>query len=502
MKRFKILLIIILFTGTGFFSANSQDNSETDLLAQFHKITSEEMMTWIEKLCAPEYKGRFTGTPEYIAVAEWIAGKFKEWGVKPAGDKGSYFQWFDHPYTVVNDIGSLSMKIIQPDGSFITKYYNYPEGYYPGMNSGNGEISSEVVFAGFGVTAPELNYDDYKGINVKGRIVLVNRDVPYTDPGNPEYKKWVSYCYHQYKLENAVKHGAAGFLYIDGASANPNITYDPSIIVAGIGAEPLNDIFTGLKSTNQELTAQIRKTFKPASFNTGKIMTIKANTTRYPDGKACNVVGILEGTDPVLKNEAIIIGAHLDGVGQAGKIVSGALDNASGVVDIMGAAKAMAQSGIQLKRSVIFVLFGGEENGLIGSRLFAQNPVLPKEKAVTFINLDMVGNGTGLSVNTSSTYKNLLTYFEEANTKYIHRPFRGSASDPVAFYGRPRSDSWNFSSAGYRTMSIGTTGGYKKVFYHLPGDDPDAVTIDIMQDVARMIYIALTNMAIDQSLKF
>jgi len=178
------------------------------------------------------------------------------------------------------------------------------------------------------------------------------------------------------------------------------------------------------------------------------------------------------------------------------------VDNASGVVDIMGAEKAMAQSGIQLKRSVVFVLFGGEENGLIGSRLFAQNPVLPKEKTITYINLDMVGNGTGLYVSASNTYKNLLTYFEEANTKYIHRPFRGSAPEPVAFYGRPRSDSWNFSSTGYRTMSIGTTGGYKKVFYHLPGDDPDAITIDIMQDVARMIYVALTNMAIDKSLGF
>jgi len=88
----------------------------------------------------------------------------------------------------------------------------------------------------------------------------------------------------------------------------------------------------------------------------------------------------------------------------------------------MGAAKAMAQSGIQLKRTVVFVFFGGEENGLIGSKLFADNPVLPKEKAVTFINLDMVGNGTGLSVNASAPYRNLLKYFEEANTKYISSP--------------------------------------------------------------------------------
>jgi hypothetical protein len=500
MKRIKIILIIIIISG-GFF-AGAQEDFEAKLLNQFHKITSEEMMSWMEKLCSSEFSGRFTGSPGFIASAEWVAERFREWGVKPAGDNGTYFQWFDFPYTEVNDIGSLTMNFLQVDGSVIRKSYNYPDEYYPGMNSGTGEVTAEVVFVGYGVSAPELNYDDYKGIDVKGKIVLMNRDVPYTDPKNPEYARWVKYCYHQYKLENAVRHGAAGFLYIDGIGANPNITYDPSIIVCGIGQQVLQDIFAGLKVSNKELTEKMIKTLKPASLKTGKIMTIKANTTRHPEGKGCNVIGMIEGTDPILKNEAIIIGGHLDAVGKAGKTVNGALDNASGVVDIMGAAKAMAQSGLQLKRSIILLFFGGEENGLLGSKLYAQKPVFPKDKTVVFINLDMVGNGTGISVNGSSPYKSLLSFFESANTKYIHRPFRGSAPEPVEFFGRPRSDSYNFSSVGYRTMSIGTTGGYKKVYYHLPGDDPDAITIDIMEDVAKMIYVALTNMAIEKDLGY
>ena len=257
-----------------------------------------------------------------------------------------------------------------------------------------------------------------------------------------------------------------------------------------------------MNTTNAEVIDKIRKTFKPASFSTGKIMTIKANTSRHPEGKGCNVIGIIEGTDPVLKDEVIIIGGHLDAVGKAGKTVSGALDNASGVVDIMGAAKAMAQSEIKLKRSVLFLFIGGEETGLHGSRLHAQKPKFPKEKTIAYINLDMVGNGTGLEVNASAPYKQLLAYFEEANSKYIHRPFRGSAPEPSEFYGRPRSDTYNFSSTGYRTISIFITSGYKKVYYHLPGDDPDVVTIEIMEDVAKMIYVALTNMANDADLKF
>jgi Zn-dependent M28 family amino/carboxypeptidase len=329
MNRIKLALIYLFLSLLTFI--NAQDSFEAKLLNKFHSITSEEMMSWVEKLCSPEFNGRLTGTPEFVASAEWIAG---------------------------------------------------------------------------------------------------------------------------------------------------------------------------LKTTNDDIAAGIRKTFKPASFNTGKIVTIKANTTRHNDGKGCNVIGLIEGTDPVLKNEVIIIGGHSDAVGKAGKVVNGALDNASGVVDIMGAAQAMAQSGIQLKRSVMFLFIGGEETGLIGSKLYASHPVFPVEKTITYINLDMVGNGTGLAVSASTPYKQLLKYFEDANTKYIHRPFTGSASAPDSLYGRPRTDSYNFSTAGIRTMSIGTTGGYKKVFYHLPGDDPDAITIEIMEDVAKMIYVALTDMANDTSLNF
>ena len=368
------------------------------------------------------------------------------------------------------------------------------------MNSGSGEITSEVVFVGFGVTAPELNYDDYKGIDVKGKIVLINRDVPYKDPSNPEYKKWVGYCYHQYKLQNAVRHGAAGFLYIDGALANPNISYDSSIIVCGIGPQPLADIFAGLKTSNKEITEKIIKNFKPASFNTGKSFTIKANTTRHPEGRACTVAGMIEGSDPVLKNEVIIIGGHLDAVGNAGKVVNGALDNGSGTIDIMGAAKAMAQSGIKLKRSVLFLFLGGEEVGLVGSKLYVEKPYFPKEKTVVYINLDCVGDGTGFYVGAGSTYKELLSYFEQADNRFIHRPMITAAPVPGAFYGRPRTDGVVFEMAGYRTMAIGTTDGSKKVYYHIPGDDPNAISIDIMEDVSKLIYIALTNMANDTSL--
>ena len=498
----------ILFTTLLTFAVSAvifcQDDHERRLLDRFHSINSEEMAEWMAYLSSDEMNGRLAGTPEYMKAAGWVAGKLKEWGIKPAGDNGTYFQMFDHPYTVVNDIGALILTLPQKNGPAINKHYTAPADYYPGMNSGSGTVTAEVVFVGYGITAPEHNYDDYKGVDVKGKIVLVNRDAPYKDTRNPEYARWVNYCYHQYKIENAARHGAAGFLYIDGNSANPNISYVPTVIVAGIGAEPLSDIFAGTGKNNRDLLASIDKSFKPASFNTGRVMTIRANTTRHAEGKTCNVIGIIEGTDPVLKNEVIIVGGHLDAVGNAGGLlVHGGLDNASGVVDIMAAAKAMAQSGIALKRTVMFLFIGAEETGLIGSKIYTKSPVFPKDKTVTYINLDMVGNGTGLSVSAGYTSAGLINYFTGANDRYIHRPMRATAAtEVVTSYGRPRSDGVVFSNEGFRTMSIGTTNGVKPVFYHLPGDDASAVTIDIMEDVAKMLYVALTEMANDTNLRY
>ena len=491
-----IFIAITLFLLTAFASQTpAQQTDEQLMLKYFHSISSGEIAEWMTEICSPKYNGRLAGTPEYLAAAEWAAAKMNEWGIRPAGDNGSYFQWFDHPYTVVNEVGGLWLHLPQKDGATIKKSYSAPKDFYPGMNSGSGEVTAEVVWAGYGTTAPELNYDDYKNVDVKGKIVLMNRDVPYKDVRNPEYSKWGKYCYHHYKAENAARHGAVGMLYIDGNSANPNISYHENLVVTGIGPEPLADLFAGLGKDNKTLLSQIDKTFKPASFVTGRVMTIKSNTTRHPEGRTCNVAGVIEGTDPELKDEVIIIGAHLDAVGNAGGLlVDGGLDNASGVIDILAAARALATSGIKLRRTVLFLLIGGEEVGLLGSTHYTKNPLFPKEKTVTYINLDMVGNGTGLAVSASESCAGLREYFTAANDKYIHRTMRSSVSRGT-YYGRPRSDGLVFHAEGYRTMSLSTTDGVKPVFYHLPGDDETAVTPEIMEDVAKMIYLAFIEMA-------
>lgn len=491
-----ILIVLLLSIST--LPVSAQDNYEEALMKQFHMISSAEAYEWVAELASPKYNGRLSGSPGYIAAAEWVAGNLRKWGIKPGGDNGDYFQWFDKGYNEIHELGSLCLHIPAKDSKVIKKYYPFPDQFFPGMTSASGELTAEVVYIGYGVTAPEHNYDDYEGIDVKGKILLMNRDVPFKNSRVPEYIKWVKYCYHQYKLENAVKHGAAGMLYIGGNHANPNISYDPNFIWCGIGPEPLEDIFAGLKTSNKDVLKKIDGSMKPHSFNTGTRVTISANTTWHPKGRVCNVIGIIEGSDPALKNEVIIIGGHLDAVGNCGVLLPGALDNASGAVDIMGTAKAMGLSGISLKRSVMFLFIGGEEVGLLGSKHYVENPKFAKEKTICYINLDMVGNGTGFYIGAGKSYPGIYKYLEEANQQFLHRSMRSSEARDN--YGRPRTDGAIFSRAGIPTLGIGITGSLKPVHYHRPGDTAEMVTPEVMEDVSKLLYIALTRMALEENI--
>ena len=492
MKRFKVLFIIIL-AGLP-VNVLGQDDYEEALLKQFHQISSHEMYDWVETLSAPEFNGRMAGSPGGLAAAKWLASHLKDWGIQPGGTDSTYFQWFDIGYNEFHELGSLCLHIPGEGTRSIQKCYTFPDNFFPGMNTGSGEITAEVIYVGYGITAPEHGYDDYEGMDVKGKIVLVNRDAPYKETTSPDFEQWVRYCYHHYKLENAVKHGAKGFIYIAGNHANPNIAHDPDIIVAGIGPEALNDFFANVEMDNAEILEKINSTMKPHSFSMGNMVTMKANTTWHPDGKACNVIGYIEGSDSELKDEVIIIGGHYDAVGNCSVLLPGALDNASGTIDILAVAKAMSQSGISLKRSVMFLFIGGEEVGLLGSQSYVENPTFLKENTICYINLDMVGNGTGFSLGSGKTHPELLKFFEEANNRFLHRTFR--SSEERENYGRPRSDGEIFKRNGYRALGMGLTGWNKPVNYHQPNDQAD-LTIDpeIMEDVTKLLFVALTNMA-------
>lgn len=492
-KKITLTFLLIL----GFFSIKSQDFHSGQLPETFHTISSHDILDYAKKLSSEEFKGRLSGSPEFLESAQWVASKFKEWDVNSMGDNDTYFQYFDNPYTEIYTSGSVMYSYKDENGKKKVIDYRFPEEYFPGQNSGSGTIESELVYVGYGITAHELGYDDYAGVDVKGKIIVMESGLP-VGRNNPDIEKWVPYDYHQYKFKNAVEHGAIGWLYINKL-ANPNTSYHEEIVYAHIGDEVANDIFKASGKDYKQIKENINKNLEPNSFVLEGKANIAAETKRFEDSKSCNVIGFIEGSDPELKNEVIIIGAHLDGVGSPGKLLPGALDNASGVVNIMAAAKALAQSEVKPKRSIMFILFGGEECGLVGSTYYVNHPKVQKENVICMINLDMVGNGTGLSLWGGASFPEITKHLIHANDKYIHRSMRTSEARPVTT--RPRTDGAVFTMNGYQSFAVGTTNRVKPVYYHHPLDNVESLTPEIMEDAAKLLYLGLLGVANDDNLQ-
>jgi len=484
-KRIMILFAIVISIGL-----QAQNRPQTDpVVTAMHTISSHDLFEYVKIQCDDKYAGRLTGTPEYQECAGWLASMFEGWGLSPAGDKGTWFQWFDIPYTLVYPNCGVSLHMPAGKNGSVLKNYQYVTEYMPGSTSGNGQVTAEVVYAGYGITAPELGYDDYAGIDVKGKIILIEPESPVSpNAGAEKFNPWFEHSFHQSKLMNAVRHGAVGMLYNYGPIANPNNAYDKNFIYVHVGDSVVRDVFAGTGKNHRDVVASIREKLKPASFKTGKTATIKMSTRHFPDGRGSNIIGLLKGTDPELSKEVIIIGAHLDHMGRCYEIIPGANDNASAVAVMMGVAKALHDNNIKLKRSVLFLSFGSEEQGIVGAKAYLDNPVFPLEKSI-LLNMDGVGIGNAISASAGRDFPELWKFVEDANNKYIHRPL---STNSFPNLGRPRLDAARFLTAGVPSLSFSTSGS--RNYYHVPQDNLDIIKPEIMEDLAQLLFITVVNM--------
>ena len=474
----------------------AQESDEQKILQTMHSISSHKLFDYVKELASDKYAGRLTGTEEFNASAEWVASHFKKWGLTPVGDNLTYFQAFPIPYTLVFKDCEVYLHIPYKD-SVLKKYYRYEDEFIPGSTSGSGEVTAEVIYVGYGATAPELGYDDYEGVDVKGKIVLMEREAPVSPDNEELFKKWRPYSFHQYKLQNAVKHGAEGMLYNYGPIGNPNNAYDENFIYSHVGSVVVEDVFSGTGRTHRDVVAAIRKTLKPQSFATGKTVTIKNTTEHHPEGTGYNVIGAIEGSDPDLNEEVIIIGGHLDHLGRCYEIMPGANDNASSVSVIMGIAEAMAECTVKPRRSVMFLCFGAEEQGVVGSEYYCDHPIVPLNKTVGLINMDGVGCGDRLGALAARNYPEFWEFIQRANEKYIHRQIRTSYFANIA---RPRLDAARFLWKGVPTISFSASGAPS--FYHVTKDNIDTITPEILEDLAQLLFVAVLDMANQDSLDF
>lgn len=501
-KIFSIFSLSVLFFTVFSFAGYAQNEKpkiteEEKLLQSLHSISSHLLYDYVKELASDKYGGRLTGTDEYKAAAQWVASHFQKWGFSPAGDKGSYFQEFPIPYTLVFKGCGVSLNLPYRD-SVIKKQYRYEEEFIPGSTSGSGEVTAEVIYVGYGITAPELNYDDYRGVDVKGKIVLMEREVPISPDQNAEvFKKWRPYSFHQYKLENAVAHGVKGMIYNYGPIANPNNSYNESFIYSHVGEAVVSDIFLGSGRDHEETLGKIQKTLKPQSFSSGKIMTLKNLTEHHPEGKGWNVIGRLEGSDPALKDEVIILGGHLDHLGRCYEIMPGANDNASAIAVILGVAEAVVKCPIKPRRSVVFLCFGAEEQGVVGSEYYLDHPPVPLEKTLAFINLDSVGCGDKLNASAAKNFPQFWEFLDKSNKNYIHRIINPTDFANIA---RPRLDAARFLWKGVPSISFSSYGATS--YYHITKDNMETITPEILEDLAQLLFLTIVDMGSQDSLNF
>ncbi|MEO7673227.1 MAG: M28 family peptidase, partial [Pyrinomonadaceae bacterium] len=414
--------------------------------ARVADVTEQNLRRHIEYLASDKLEGRRTGEQGATFAAGYIANAFAQYKLRPGfrtlKSKSNYLQPF--PYVAGVTLGKDNfLRIVPADSKGENKMETginwMPLGYSP-----NADIPpSPIVFAGYGISSSELKYDDYAGLDVKDKVVLIFDSTP--DASNP-HSEFGRYNIHV-KASIAKDKGARGIILIAGEPEFKKdrlsvLSYDrtkgeTALPVVGIvrqhGAEllgagndqALGDLETTLGTRANKATGPLDQ---PAAVAKAvaqiKVVLTKKNADAY------NVIGILEGSDPVLKSEAIVIGAHYDHLGRGGQdslaansaeIHHGADDNASGTSAVLELARQFAKEKNN-KRTMIFMAFAGEEEGLLGSKFYVENPVWPLDKTVAMINLDMVGrlNANKLTVGGIGTATELKQLVESRNTVGMH----------------------------------------------------------------------------------
>ena len=471
--------ILILLVGWCCSVKAQYGKMSKEIMDVFHSISSDEIMEYVHELCKKEYNGRLAGTGEYMKCAFWCAEQLCDFGLEPAGDDGSYLQHFRMPTTSLID---CRLKKVGNEQEYV-----FPRDFYPGMNSDSGKVeNAEVVYAGYGITAPEYGYDDYEGIDVKGKIVIIERGIPYRDKDEKKrFDLYMRYASESYKLPQALKKGAAAVLLV-GKLAHTGIAFSKGMIYTHVDPSMVDELVAKAGYTRDGLKKQISEKQKPCSFNTGCRLNMDVVTRHYPYATTCNVIGVIKGVDTT---SSIVLGAHLDHLGNNGLMFPGALDNASGVALQLAVAKALVASGIKPEKNIVFAFFGAEERGIKGAIHYLNHPTFPLDKTMCMLNIDMVGNGNGLSVWGAESFPAVAKIFAQVNDRWLHREFEVTPYERAVSYSQADGD--EFSKRGIPALYIATTEELKPMYYHDPRDRAETLTPEIMEDAARMLFLAL-----------
>mgnify|MGYP003626871029 CR=1 FL=1 len=403
----KKLFLLILLVTTGI----SCSSSKVDEAAQ--SITKEGLMGHIETLSSDEFLGRSTGTEGEEKAVNYLVEQFKAMGATSGVEDGSYVQ----PFPLLGQkTMNHSMKVRSLSNNRTVNSLTFFEDFvaWPSNQSENVSIKdAELVYVGYGIQAPEENWDDFKGVDVKGKIIIIKNNDPEYDENLFGGKTRLYYGRYTYKYEKAKEMGALGAIIIH---TTETAGYGWGVVSNGWSSERFyvkgdENAAMGNTEMNGWVTYEAGKTlfnqagldidemleaadspdFEPVQLkNTGLSVNIDAE---YRDINSRNVIAKVEGSDPELKDEYLVLTAHYDHLGitnaiDGDEINNGAEDNAAGVSAVLESMKAYKSIQSELKRSVLALVVGAEEVGLLGSQFWAENPTVHPGKVTANINLD------------------------------------------------------------------------------------------------------------------
>lgn len=495
-------------------------------------ITAAKMRADLEFLAGDALRGRLTDTPENAIALEWVKGRFNWLGLKPMGANGTFFQ----PYGLsIGVLGSGSDLTVTRDGS--AAHYGVTTGFYPLRFSGSATATGDLTFAHFGISAPTLGYDDLRNA-VRGKVVLMIDHEPGETDSTSAFDGVVTseYTNPLKKALAAQAAGAAAVLFVsdvhnhqgaqnfEQSARNYWPEQPPRLLPYTLAAWadklsiPVGQISVALadslvRRAGKSLADYARESESPrgsAPINVpGVRITVTAAVTRktVPDR---NVLAAIEGSDPRLKDEWVIINAHPDHNGAVGDtIYHGADDNGSGVVALLAIAEAYANAasaGQRPRRSVMFASFNSEERGpLMGAWGYTEAPAVPLEKTVAMLNMDMIGrneevpeNGgarfRGLPVQTGASNDNTVTLLGWSRSTLTEAAERANANYRITFKKNydnnvsqllRRSDSWPFLQRG--VPAIWFHNGLHPD-YHLTSDVAERINYPKMERIARLVH--------------
>lgn len=432
--------------------------------------------SYCRELASPKYAGRLTGDEGYTEAAQWAAKMLAGWGLEPLPGAGGYLLPFPCPYTIVKR--SSMVLLHEGAGGEIVEIELRPlDDFLPMLFTDGGAAEAPFVFAGWGIHAPDLGYDDYEGIDATGRFVLCFRGTP--DRDREEFEE---HDHHRRRMETARSAGAAGLFYIyDEPLANPNGERIEGFL-CGIVSEAVADtILAGTGLHSRALRDSLRQTRRPLPFAIDRRASFSAQVEHHPEGTGYNVAAMRPGSDPSLARSCVVIGAHLDHCGaHMGMIFPGAQDNASGSAVVMEIARAFARLDETPERSVVFILFGAEEMGLLGSYEAASFVAQRFDTITAMLNFDMVGQGDGTSCAVTPDPPHLRGALEGADAGIgTLRRVR-----EITHVGVRSSDYAPFFLAGAPCAAFFSNGPH--LFYHKPQDTIYRINPEILGEIARL----------------